>query len=291
VPEDIGVTTVALLNMGFINFILNIAALLLWLGWCDKRRDTLTGNPTIALARTLRPLGKAHSSRWKYLGCLVALLLLRPLFYNWIGPVVKWTPHLSLGVIAPSFLSDHYSTMALFSGLSFLLALANFYILLIFFSAVNHSFTEPSPFQKLVQSHLGWVIRLPIVLRLVVPLIIITIVWIGMSPLLAGWGIIPPAPVLGIRFRQGLLVGAGAYLFLQHVLAFVLLVHFLNSYLYIGEHAALRFTAQTAQRVLRFVSWLPLRVGRMDFAPVFMIVLVYLLATILENWLPRIYPT
>ena len=277
--------------MDLINFILNIAALLLWLGWCDKRMDALTGNPTIALARTLRPLGKIHSSRWKYLGCLAALLLLRPLFYNWIGPVVKWTPHLSLGVIAPSFLSDLYSMMALFSGLSFLLTLANFYILLIFFSIVNNSITEVSPFQKIVQSHLGWVIRLPIALRLVLPLLIVTIVWLGLSPLLARWGVIPPAPVLGVRFRQGLLVGVGAYLFLQHVLAFVLLVYFLNSYIYIGEHAALRFIAQTAQRVLRYFSWLPLRVGRMDFVPVFMIVLVYLLATILENWLPRIYPT
>ena len=276
--------------MGLINIILNLAGLLLWLGWRDRRADALTANPTIPLARTLRRLGASEFTRWKYLGGLAALLILRAVFYFWIGPAVKWTPHLQLGAIAPSFPSEHFWRMLLYSGLSFSLTLVTFYVSLLLLSVVNRQVPDGEPLQKFVRGYLGRVEHWPVAMKLFLPLAGAALLWMLLSPLFVRMEMIPPVPAMGIRFRQGLLVGAGLCLAWKHVIAGVLLLHFLNSYVYLGNHAVLSFAAVTSRRILTLFHWLPLRIGRMDFTPVFAMVLVYLVAELIERWLPRIYP-
>lgn len=280
----------ALRSMGLINFILNLAGLLLWLGWRDRRADELTANPTIPLARTLRRLGASRFTRWKYLGGLALVLVLRAVFYYWIGSLVKWTPHLQLGVITPSFSAEHFSRVLLFSFLSFGSALATFYLSLLLLSMLNRRVADGEPLQRFVRGCLGRVERWPLVFKLVLPLVTATILWMLLSPLLVWWQVIPSVPAYGIRFRQGLLVGIGMCLVWKHVISAFLLMYFLNSYIYLGNHDLLSYSAVTARRVLAPLSRLPLRFGRMDFTPVFGMVLVYLLAELVEYWLPKIYP-
>lgn len=276
--------------MGLINFILNLAGLLLWLGWRDQRAGALTANPSIPLARTLSRLGAPKFTRWKYLGGLALLLVLRAVFYYWIGPVVRWTPHLQLGAIAPSFPSEHFWRMELFSVFSFGLTLVAFYLSLLMISVVNRRVADEEPLQKFVRGCLGRVERWPLVIKLLLPLAGAVVLWMLLSPLFVRLGMIPPVPALGIRFRQGLLVGVGLCLVWKHVLGGLLLLHFLNNYVYLGHHAVLSFAAVTSRRILAPFQRLPLRIGRMDFTPVFVMVLIYLLSELVTFWLPRIYP-
>jgi uncharacterized protein YggT (Ycf19 family) len=60
------------------------------------------------------------------------------------------------------------------------------------------------------------------------------------------------------------------------LIAVVLLLHVVNSYLYLGNHAFWSFINATARNILAPLRWLPLRVGRVDLTPVVGIAVVLL---------------
>ena len=276
--------------MGLINSILNLAGLLLWLGWRDVTSGSLLQNSTTPLVRTLRPAGPGGLLRWKYLGGLAGLLLLRALIYWWIGPAVNWTPKLDLVAIVIPFRSEFFSRMLLFSLCSFGAMLTGFYLSLLLLSLVNRDVPDTEPLQKFVRSHLGYFERLPWLVKLLLPLAAAVLLRLGLSPLLGWWEILPSAVTVGAAMRQGFLIGLGACLVWKHTVATLLLLYFLNSYVYFGGHPLWNFVNLTARRLLAPVRWVPLRFGRMDFAPVVGIVLVFLLTELAGYWLPKIYP-
>jgi uncharacterized protein YggT (Ycf19 family) len=276
--------------MGLINAILNLAGLLLWLGWRDMTTGSLLQNPITPLARTLRPAGPAGLLRWKYLGGLGGLLLLRANIYWWIGPAVNWTPKLNLVAVIIPFRSEIFGRMLLFSLCSFGALLAGFYLSLLLLSLVNRTAPDTDPFQKFVRGHLGRLDRLPFAVKLLLPVATAILLRLGLSPLLGYWEILPRAATFAAAVKQGLLIGLGACLVWKHVIAGLLLLYFMNSYVYFGSHPLWNFVNVTTRRLLLPLRWVPLRFGRMDFAPVMGIVLVFLLAELAAYWLPKIYP-
>jgi uncharacterized protein YggT (Ycf19 family) len=276
--------------MGLIHSILDLAALLLWLGWRDVTSGALLQNSATPLARTLRQAGTTVVARRKYLGGLAVLLLLRALIYWWIGAAVNWTPQLDLVAITIPFRSEFFGRMLLFSGCSFGATLAAFYLSLLLLSLVNRRVPDPEPLQKFVRSHLGWFERLPGLVKLLLPVGAALLLRLGLSPLLNWWDLLPTAMTVGAAVKQGLLIGVGACLIWKHVVAGLLLLYFLNSYVYFGNHPLWNYVNHTSRRLLAPLRWVPLRFGRMDFAPVVGIVVVYLLGALAEHWLPRLYP-
>src|SRR6267143_2170071 len=141
--------------MGFIDFILNVAALLLWLNRGAAGKTTTLTLPAMSLLSTLRKPEPSRIRRWVFLGSLLALLGLRALFYWQIGTAADWTPRLNLGAVVLHFRSDYAGRVLWFSLLSFGRLLAIFYLWLLLLSVVNQSISERDPFQKLVRLQLG----------------------------------------------------------------------------------------------------------------------------------------
>jgi uncharacterized protein YggT (Ycf19 family) len=277
--------------MGLINAILNLAGLLLWLGWLEAVSDPLPGPAESPLARTLRRAGSTQWDRWKNLCGLGGLLLARPLIYRWVGPAVNWTPKLQLDVVVIPFRSDFLGRMLLYSLASFAATLALFYLVLLFFSLVNRRMPDSDPLQKFVRRHLGKVDRWPGPAKLALPFLGALLCWFVPHPLLVRWDLIPSASSVGAIAWQSLLISVDACLVWRHVAAAVLLVYFLNSYVYFGNHPLWTFAEATAQRLLQPLRRVPLQPGRIDLKPVLGMVLVYLLGEVLAHWLPRFYPT
>jgi hypothetical protein len=75
--------------MGLIDFILNLAGLLLWLNWRSIRFDPLGKRTPATLVGTLRRAEPSRLRRWHLLAVLGGLLLLRALFYWQIGSASK----------------------------------------------------------------------------------------------------------------------------------------------------------------------------------------------------------
>jgi len=273
--------------MGLIDFILNLAGLLLWLNWRSVRFDPLGKRTPATLIGTLRRAEPRRLRRWHLLAALGGLLLLRALFYGQIGSAAHWTGTLNLSVITLSFRSDYFVRMLLFSIFSFGLTLGVFYLWLLLLSILAGP--EPLPFHRLVRMPLGGIDRWARGVKFLLPLIVTATFWWLASWLLAWLQVIPEPVSPAHRIEESLVIGLSSYLAWKYLAGALLVLHLLNSYIYFGKHPFWGYVNAGAQTLLSPLRALPLRVGKADFAPVVGIVLVFLAAELAGRGLVLLY--
>jgi uncharacterized protein YggT (Ycf19 family) len=257
--------------MGYVDFILNLAGLLLWLNWRSLRFDPLARRMPATLMGTLRPAAPKKLRRWHLLVILAGLLFLRAVIYRWIAPF--WIGKLDLGVIVPPFRSDLFGGMLVFSCLSFGLVLGFFYVALLFLSLLQ----GPEPVHALVKVPLGRVDGWPRWAKIILPFLGAAASWWLASWLFAWMQILPPVS-MAARFEQAVVVGLGSYLLWKFPIGALLVLYLLSSYIYFGRHPFWKYIHATAQKLLQPLRRIPLRLGKVDFAPVLGVVIVFLLA-------------
>ena len=104
------------------------------------------------------------------------------------------------------------------------------------------------------------------------------LLWLPVYPLLTTVGLLPSATSFKLVLEQGLVLGLASFLAWKYLILGILAVHLLNSYVYLGRSPFLDLASDTARHLLTTIAWLPLRWGRIDFAPVVMGLLVWLAA-------------
>jgi uncharacterized protein YggT (Ycf19 family) len=277
--------------MGLIDFILNLAGVLLWLNWRSVGFDDLVKTSPAALVGTLRRAEPHRLKGWHLLSALGGLLLVRALLYWQVGSAVDWTPSLHLGGIdiAIPFRSDSWWRMFLFSWLSFAVTLALCYLWLLLLSLVNGNAAETAPVQKLVRLYLGRVDRGPWPLKALLPLLVSLLLWYLLSLVLSRLSIIPPAASRTHRLEQAIVIGLGSYLSWRYLIGGLLALHLVSSYIYLGDQPLWSFVASTGRNLLVPLRWLPLRLGKLDFAPLVGIALVFLTAEFAQRSLTALY--
>ena len=275
--------------MNLIDQILNLAALLLWLSWRSSGFLLRAGSSILSLASTLKRAEPRRTPPAFYLISLLGLLGTRSVIYWHLGKGIGWTPGLDLAAFSLPFRSDVYLLMLLFSFLSFGLLLATFYSWLLLISAVNRNVPDTEPLQKLVRLHLGWLERCPTPMKLVLPTISSALVWCVLSPGLVRIGIVPGSVSLAHLLQQAAVLGLATVLVWKLFLLVLLPLHVLNTYVYLGKASFLSFLSMTARNLLAVLNWLPLRVGRIDLAPLVVLALVLLAARSGVYWLPKLY--
>jgi uncharacterized protein YggT (Ycf19 family) len=276
-------------QMALIDFILDLAALLLWVNWRSTHLDPLIKSTPATLVGTLRRAEPSRLKRWHFLAAVALLLLFRGWLYWEIGAAVDWTPTLKLGAISIAIRSDLLSRAVLFSMLSFCATLIVFYLWLLFFSVVNSQSEEADPLQKLVRLQLGWVERWPWPIKVLLPLFLVALLWYGLNPLLTHWDIIPPANSAAHRLEQAGAIALGVYLAWKYLITGLLLLYLLNNYVYLGNHAFWNFLTVTGRNILAPLRILPLRLGKLDFAPILAIAVVLIAARFAEHGLTVLY--
>ena len=160
--------------MGIVDFILNLAALLLWFNWRAVGFDPLNRRTPATLMGTLRPAAPQKFRRWHLPVVIAGLLFLRALFYWQLGSAANWTAKLDLGVIMISFRSDWFWRTVLFSYFSFGLTLLVFYLWLLLLSILS----GPEPIQRLVRMQLGRVDAWPRKVKWILPVVVIMVLWL-----------------------------------------------------------------------------------------------------------------
>jgi uncharacterized protein YggT (Ycf19 family) len=277
--------------MGLINFILNLAGVLLWLNWRSFRFDPLVKTSPATLAGTLKRADPRRLKGWHFLAGLGALLFLRALLYWQIGSAVDWTPNLHLDVIdrAIPFRSDTWWLMLLFSGLSFGITLGLFYLWLLLLALVNGRRAEADPLQKLVRLQLGRVDRWPWPVKALLPLLITLLLWYLLSLLFSRLSLIPPISSNTLRLEQAIVIGLGSYLSWKYLIGGLLALYLVGSYVYLGNQPLWNFVAMTGGNLLIPLRRVPLRLGKVDFAPLVGIAVVFLAAELAERGLNLLY--
>ncbi|MGB7767249.1 MAG: hypothetical protein WBN22_00145 [Verrucomicrobiia bacterium] len=272
--------------MGIIDFILNLAGLLLWLNWRSLRFDPLGKRTPATLIGTLRRAEPRRLRRWHLPAALGGLLFLRAVLYWQIGSEAGWAAgKLNLGILELSFRSDSFGRILLFSLFSFGLTLGVFYLWLLLLSIL----AGPEPFHRLVRMQLGPIDRWPRAMKFLLPLLLAASLWWLASWVLA-WLAIIPWPVSGAhRLEESLVIGLASYLAWKYVAGALLVLHLLNSYIYFGGHPFWNYVNAGAQTLLRPLRAVPLRAGKADFTPVVGIALVFLMAELAERGLAALY--
>ena len=276
--------------MSLIDFILNVAGLLLWLNWRAVRPPAAVTAPGSGGVATLPRRAEAPRARWRYLLALAALLLGRAVFYWQAGAPLKWDPGIRLNGMVLPFYSDWLGRMVLFSLFSFGATLGFFYLCLLLLSWVNGPAADADPAQQMVRLHLGRLERWPGGVKLLLPLVVMTGLWCALNPLLL-WRIeMVPRVSTWHLLAQGAVIGLAVYFGLRFLVVGFLALYVLNSYVYLGDFAFLNFVNITARGLLRPLRRLPLRVGRVDLAPLAGMALVLLAAELGRRGLARLQP-
>ena len=273
--------------MALIDFILNLAGLLLWLNWRSVRFDPLGKRTPATLIGTLRRAGPRRWRRWHLLAALGGLLLLRALFYWQIGSAAHWTGALNLSVITLSFRSDFFARMLWFSVFSFGLTLGVFYLWLLLLSILAGP--EPSSFHRLVRMQLGRIDGWSRGVKFLLPLMVMAMFWWLATWLLAWLQIIPQPVSATHRIEAALIVGLNSYLIWKYVIGVLLALHLLNSYIYFGKHPFWSYVNAEARILLSPLRAVPLQAGKVDFAPVVGLALVFLAAELAGRGLFFLY--
>lgn len=271
--------------MSVVDFILNLAGLLVWLNWRTTHFDPLVKRLPATLMGTLRPATARKLRPWHLPLFLAVFLLLRAVVYWWIGAAVGWTAKLDLGVVALSFRSDWFVRILTFSFASFGLTLGVLYLGLLFLSLLD----GPEPIQRLVKIPLGRADAWPRAVKIILPFCVTALVW-----WLAGWWlgwlqVIPSPASPGQRLGQAAIIGLNSYLIWKYPAVAILALHLLSSYIYFGAHPLWNYINTTARKILRPLDPLPLRLGKVDFAPIVAMVVIFLAAELAIRGLDWLY--
>lgn len=275
--------------MVILDFLLNVAALLLWLSWRAVRLTAVAAPVRISIVGALKRTGRAPARGWGLPLALVVLLLLRGLLYHQIGAGVKWTAHLGLGVTALPFRSDFLGQMWVYSLASFGRMFCLFYLGLGFFSLLHRGREDSLPTQHFIRSHLGRLDRLPIWGWLAGPVALGAAGWMLCQPLLRWLGTVPAGGNWLVSAQQGAVIALTALVSWRYLIVAVLLLHLLSSYIYFGESPFWGFINASARRLLRPLRPVPLVLGRIDFSPLVLGLAVWLAGELAGQGLMTVY--
>jgi uncharacterized protein YggT (Ycf19 family) len=271
--------------MNWVDFILNVAGLLVWLNWRAGKGDPVGQRTPATLVGTLRRAEPPRMRRWHLPLVLGAFLFLRAFLYWEIGPAMRWSGILNLGVISLSFRSDWFSRILLFSVLSFALTLGIFYSWLVLLSLLK----GPRPVQDFVRLQLGRIDGWSTGLKVALPPVVTAISWWLVSWLLTWLQIDTQSASILWRIEESAMIALQSYLTWKFPLALLLTLYLLNSYIYFGRHPVWNYVNVTSQKLLRPLKKIPLRAGKADFTPVVGIALVFLIAELAERGLSSLY--
>jgi uncharacterized protein YggT (Ycf19 family) len=144
-------------------------------------------------------------------------------------------------------------------------------------------------FTIMIDLHLGKAERAPTSVKLLLPPVAAMFIWTAVHPLLTQQGLIPRAHSEGQILRQAALLGLSSMLVWKLLVIGILALHVINSYLYLGRIPFWQFVSTTAKNLLRPLSSVRLRIGKIDLAPLAGITIVIVVGELTARCLPNIY--
>jgi hypothetical protein len=261
--------------MNLIDWILNLAALFLWIDWRAGRVGKQPRS-VLSLANAVRPAERRIGSGIGSLAALTFILLVRPCFYYSIGSNLNWTPQIDLFALSLPWRSDLLDRMYIYSMLTFLLTLGFFYAAMLLLSVVDRNLPDSEVMQQFVRLQLGWLERIPWPLKLLLPSLGAGLAWAAVLPLLAALQLFPSVPPGNVIWGQSAALALGALLAWKWLLIAIFGLHLLNLYVYLGTHPVWPYISLTAKKLLRPLSFLTF--PKLDVAPLAGVAIVLLLS-------------
>ncbi|MGA4644148.1 hypothetical protein [Limisphaera sp. 4302-co] len=264
--------------MAWVDSLLNLVCVLLAVGARAGRDDWDRRRAAATLAGTLRPAAVSRVRTgwtWAAAGAVWALRT----WLDWLaGGWSDWSPRVDFGVLTLSFPVlpgwRGLGLMAVYTLLSLAVWLTALALWMVLLSCAGQGVCEGNPVHAWVRRCVGPLARWPCGLRLVFPMVCVAVLWLALEPLLFMLGLLPQPTPWPWRAWQALVMGVGCGRAWVPVVTGLLVLYWLNLYVYFGRHPIWDYVARIGRRWVSPVRWLPLRVARMDFAPVALALLV-----------------
>jgi uncharacterized protein YggT (Ycf19 family) len=270
--------------VAIVDFILNIAGLLLWINWRSILFDPFEKRAPATLVGALRRAAPTRFRHSHLLAAIGVLLVLRALFYWQIGSAAGWAGRLDLGATTIFFRSNFFGQMLVFSIFSFARVLGIVYLWLLLLSILG----GPMPTHRFVKMQLGKIDVWPRWMKFLLPFVFTALFW-GLVSWPFAWLHPKPAMSAAYRVEEALVIGLGSYLVWKFLIGALLVLHLLGSYIYFGKHPFWKYVDAAAETLLKPLEKIPLRAGKADFAPVVGIALVFLFAELAGRGLVWLY--
>jgi hypothetical protein len=275
--------------VNLVDFILNLVGMLLWLSWLAIGITAATRPRALTLVSTLKRAEPYPPRRWAPLFFLLVLLVGRGVLYWRMAPASGLSGAVDLGAVLLVFQGDSLGVMALYSFVSFGKVLGCYYLWLLLVVIANGSMPDSDPVQRMVRMQLGWVNRLPVLLQWLLPLVGGGVLWLLLRWPFMRLGLYGPVSGVDSFWQESLLFGLGTYLAWQYLVAGLLLVHWINSYVYLGNSVVWHYLASTGRQILRPFRVVPLAYGRADFTAVVGIALVLVGGHYAGRWIQWLF--
>lgn len=91
------------------------------------------------------------------------------------------------------------------------------------------------------------------------------------------------------HWEEALLIGLGSYLAWKFVIGALLALYLVNCYIYLGKHPVWNYLNAISRTLLRPLKKIPLQAGRVDFAPIAGIALIFVMAGFAARGLRFLY--
>jgi len=265
--------------MGILDLTLSVIAVLLWANWQmglsadQKKRVTDLGHVGRTISHKAEPVFS-----WKTLLPLVAILFLRPFIYWQIGMGIEWNAMLKFGAVSIPFRSDNLLHMMVFSLAGFAQILLIFYSWILFLGLVNYgdNVNENNLLHKGIHIFTKPVIKWPVIFRILLPGMVTAPLWFLFCLILEKINIFPVQTLKSV-FCESLVMGLCAYLPWCHLLALLIFIYFLNSYIYLGGSPIWNYLHFFTRKILTPLYFLPLQISKIDFTPVAGMAIVFLI--------------
>lgn len=262
-----------------INLLLNLAGLGLWIGAFAFSRAAARLSRPLTLLSTMRPETSAAHGRLVLLGSLMALLVLRAAAYWNFSMTGSKFPSVDFGILSISFRPDLFTDLLAYSVGSFFVFLYLYYLWMLGISLCFRSSGPVDSIENFVNQQLRFLASWHAGWKVFISLFAGAGLWLATGMVLHVFGIggIPREWSGLTLLLQSPFVAASFGCSFLLVMAAVLALHFINSYVYFGEHAVWPFIDRTAKVYLSPLRRFPLMVGRFDFAPIFGILVFWFL--------------
>lgn len=259
--------------MSVLDYLLNLAALLLWLSWRGIGTVQASG-PAGTLLGNLKPADRRAGVRHGYLVGLAALLFGRAVLYRQFGPALDWHPSWSPGAVSLVFRSDHFLRMLACSLLGFAWTLFGLFASVCLIMAINRPPQDKDGVTREIRRGLGFLANLPAIVLVILPIVVLGLAWVLLGWISAQTGLVPALHHWRHLVQQAVVVGLAATLVWRWLLTLVLALYFLNSYIFFGASPFWDFIQQTGVHLIRPLAWT--RLGRINFPPLLVLALVWL---------------
>lgn len=292
--------------MGFLDLVLNIIAVLLWINWrVDRSLVSLgTGHGHIShLELSSSSMGRVNSRRgfsgWKKaviparqtLFCLGLILLGKPLIYHYmLRHMMEWNPMLKLGVVSIPFSMDYLGQMYLFSIASFILTLFIVYMSMILIRILSRGETSiENSFQNvfvgfMARSVEGW----PVFFKICLPGVVGGILWLIFAPIIEVMEVLPDQSWSAV-FKECIVLGLASYLPWGGLVMILLGVHIITCKFRLGTSSIWSYLDYINAKLIKPLSYLQLQIFKYDFTALVELPIVYLICVYYRDFLTGLF--